>query len=329
MSAQNTDKLRRGFFGSSTTLSASIGNTDTTIPVSSTTGWPTDTAIDITIDRVDANGNKTPTKRETITLVVSGINGINALRGVEGTAQPHSAGAIVEITFTAATHNDQVNWGLKDHDQQGRHTQLTDTNGNTILAFNPVSNAVNNLQVANSATGNDIVLSAVGSDANINIDWNPKGTGAHKGVVEALKNPYKFQAYLAGTVANPGNTWTQMKFDTVVFDTGSNYSTSTNMFTALVAGYYQFNGAYGCSTTIDGQFLAIGMNVNTFSTTPTYQGPTISNGAAAVAGLTMSKFIKLNANDTVSVYFFNNSPTQLAGTGPIRTYFEGFLVSAS
>jgi hypothetical protein len=140
-------------------------------------------------------------------------------------------------------------------------------------------------------------------------------------------NPYKFQYYLAGTVTNPGNTWAQMKFDTVVFDTGSNYSTSTNKFTAPVAGYYQFNTAYGCSTTIDGQLLSIGINVNTFSTTPTYQGPTISNGAATPAGLTMSKFIKLNANDTVSVYFYNNSPTQL--TGATLTYFEGFLVSAT
>jgi hypothetical protein len=178
MSAQNTDKLRRGFFGSSTTLSASIGDTDTTIPVSSTTGWPTDTAIDITIDRVDANGNKTPTKRETITVVVSGINGINALRGVEGTAQPHSAGAIVEITFTAATHNDQVTWGLKNHDQQGNHQSLTDTNGNTILSLLPTASAVNNLQVGNATTGNAPSLNATGTDANIPINLIPKGTGA-------------------------------------------------------------------------------------------------------------------------------------------------------
>jgi hypothetical protein len=178
MSAQNTDKLRRGFFGSSTTLSASIGNTDTTIPVSSTTGWSTDTAIDVTIDRVDANGNKTPTKRETITLVVSGINGINALRGVEGTAQPHSAGAIVEITFTAATHNDQVNWGLKNHDQQGNHESLTDMNGNTILSLSPAASAVNNIQVSNAATGNTPTLAATGSDSNINVNLVPKGAGA-------------------------------------------------------------------------------------------------------------------------------------------------------
>jgi formaldehyde-activating enzyme involved in methanogenesis len=45
--------------------------------------------------------------------------------------------------------------------------------------------------------------------------------------------------------------------------------------------------------------------------------------------LSMSKLIKLNANDTVSIYFYNNSATQLAGTTPMYTYFEGFLVSAS
>jgi hypothetical protein len=141
--------------------------------------------------------------------------------------------------------------------------------------------------------------------------------------------PYKFQYYLAGTVTNPGDAWTQMKFDTEVFDTGSNYSISTNKFTAPIAGFYQFNTAYGCSTTSDGQTLAIGMNVNTFSSSPTYQGSSFSNGAAAIAVLSISKFIKLNANDTVSIYFYNNSATQLAGTTPMYTYFEGFLVGAT
>lgn len=121
MSAANTDKLRKGFYGPATALSGSIGNTDATVPLNSTAGFPTDTAIDLTVDRVDASGNKTPSKQETITVVISGNNGINALRGVEGTAQPHSAGAVVEITFTAATHNNQIDHNLTEHNQDGTH----------------------------------------------------------------------------------------------------------------------------------------------------------------------------------------------------------------
>ena len=143
--------------------------------------------------------------------------------------------------------------------------------------------------------------------------------------------PYKFQYYLAGTVTNPGNVWAQMKFDTKVFDTGSNYSTSTNLFTAPVNGFYQFNAAYGCSSTTDGQLVSIGINKNTFSTSPTYQGITFDNGGTSLVALTMSKLIQLTAGDTIGVYFYNNSGTQIAftGTNPMYTYFEGFLVSAT
>jgi hypothetical protein len=71
-----------------------------------------------------------------------------------------------------------VNWGLKDHDQQGRHTQLTDTNGNNILSLSPVANAVNSIGVSNAATGNTPTLAATGSDSNINVNLVPKGAGA-------------------------------------------------------------------------------------------------------------------------------------------------------
>jgi hypothetical protein len=117
--AANTDHFRKGFYGPATALSASIGSPDTTIPLNSTAGYPTDTAIDLTVDRVDASGNKTPTKQETITVVISGSNGNTALRGVEGTAQPHTAGAVVEITYTGATHNSIVSGILVSFNQDG------------------------------------------------------------------------------------------------------------------------------------------------------------------------------------------------------------------
>jgi hypothetical protein len=127
MAAQPTDKLRKGFYGSATTLSANISNSVQTIPLSSTVGLPTDTALDIVIDRVDANGNRTPTKQETTTVVISGSNGTLAVRGVEGGAQAHNSGAVVEVLYTAATHNDAVNWGLAQHNQDGSHAVVTAT----------------------------------------------------------------------------------------------------------------------------------------------------------------------------------------------------------
>ena len=37
------------------------------------------------------------------------------------------------------------------------------------------------------------------------------------------------------------STWTKVTYDTVDFDTNSNFSTSTSRFTPTVAGYYQIN----------------------------------------------------------------------------------------
>lgn len=66
---------------------------------------PTDTYIELTIDRVDSSGRKTPEKMERITGKIEGNRVIDCVRGVEGTAQAHSSGAVVEIVVSAAWLN--------------------------------------------------------------------------------------------------------------------------------------------------------------------------------------------------------------------------------
>ena len=99
----------------------------TTVPLVSSTSLPTTTGIQLTIDRVDANGNATPSKMEVVMGVVSGTNLISCLRGVEGTAQAHSAGAVVEYMLTADMWNQQANTLLIGHNQDGTH--ILDTDG--------------------------------------------------------------------------------------------------------------------------------------------------------------------------------------------------------
>jgi len=99
--------------------------TVTTIPLSSSSGLPTDTAVVATIDRVDANGIATPSLEESVVGVVSGDNLVTCTRGAEGTAQAHSAGAVVEILFTNKVWGDLIDGILAEHSQAGAHT--TDT----------------------------------------------------------------------------------------------------------------------------------------------------------------------------------------------------------
>lgn len=99
--------------------------TVTTIPLVSTTNLPTTTAIEITVDRVDANGTETPSKMEVIKGIVSSNNIISCERGKEGTAQAHSAGAIVEVMLTADMWNSMIDAMIAGHTQTGVHDGTT------------------------------------------------------------------------------------------------------------------------------------------------------------------------------------------------------------
>ncbi|MCL5018881.1 MAG: hypothetical protein M1426_00155 [Patescibacteria group bacterium] len=123
MAAANTDlfkKLARrwvGQIGAGGVSDASV----TTVPLSSATNLPADTAIGAVIDRVDANGTTTASKEETIIGVVSGSNLVSCVRGVEGTAQAHDAGAVVEILFSNKVWGDLIDGILVGHTQLGAH----------------------------------------------------------------------------------------------------------------------------------------------------------------------------------------------------------------
>jgi hypothetical protein len=56
-------------------------------------------------------------------------------------------------------------------------TGVNDTNGNELLKVTATASAVNELTLANAATGNGPTLSATGDDTNIDINITPKGTG--------------------------------------------------------------------------------------------------------------------------------------------------------
>lgn len=138
MPAAITDKFRKSYSLLTKSLGSGISSIDTTIPLNNVTSIPTDTAVDFIIDRVDANGNRTPTTREICKGVVSGGNLINCTRGLHGTtAQSHLSGAVVEFTVSAVAQNDSVDGILVQHNQDGTHGAVTATSltvsGNTTL----------------------------------------------------------------------------------------------------------------------------------------------------------------------------------------------------
>jgi len=57
---------------------------------------------------------------------------------------------------------------------------IADPTGAAILAFDAGTTPVNYLQVANSAAGTTLSVTALGTDTNIGISYNTKGSGAHR-----------------------------------------------------------------------------------------------------------------------------------------------------
>lgn len=123
MPAALTDKLRKFIaFGGSTTLTSGITNAATSGAVNSFSGYPTDTATDLTIDRVDANGVATPSSREVLTGTISSNTFTTdaTRRALDSTsALAHNSAAVVENNFTAKAWNDHIDAHLAIQNQDG------------------------------------------------------------------------------------------------------------------------------------------------------------------------------------------------------------------
>lgn len=61
---------------------------------------------------------------------------------------------------------------------------IGDSSNNELISFSTTASAVNQLNIANAATGNAPVLSAVGNDTNIGLTLASKGTGVITSLVE-------------------------------------------------------------------------------------------------------------------------------------------------
>jgi len=180
MAALNTDKFKKlarrwvGSVGSGGVADASV----TTVPLSSATNLPTDTAVVAVIDRVDSNGTATATKEESVIGVVSSTNLVTCTRGAEGTAQAHDAGAVVEILVTNKGWNDILDGLLVQHNQLGLHTDITAsdiTASGTVTALTGViqgtftaSDVVTSNVVASNVTASEITSQVASTPIKFN-----------------------------------------------------------------------------------------------------------------------------------------------------------------
>lgn len=258
--------------------------------------------------------------------------------------------------------------------------QINDANGNEEVIFTATGSAVNELTVANAATGAGPKITSTGGDTNIDLNLSPKGSGSvvisatssaigklvldngdigtgttiaattgpgsftvtlpaatdtlvGKATTDTLTNktiagstnsvsyntftnPSKFLVY-RNSAASIGAGFTKITFDTELFDTGSNFASGT--FTAPLAGFYFFEWQMGTTISAGNGVSAIYKNGSIYAWGSEYPAGGGSNG---------SLILQAAANDTFEIYGATSLTATLnVGSGPIKTYFSGYLLS--
>ena len=297
------DKLRKTSNIPPTTLSASISDTDTTIPLSSTVGAETSTCIDIVIDRIDAAGEKTPDKMEVVTVLISGNNGTNAIRGRTAPAMPHEQGAVVEYNIsTSVLHNDLIDGVSSILTLEGKPKEksipLNSINGGTKSGVLVVE---------------DDGKTTVGKIKSENIDFTSLPM---------------FSATTSKWEVLPQNQHTIVKYDSVAYDTAKMYDTKT--FTAKIPkdGVYHIDARTGIAQT--GFFSVYTAYISIFKNGEMIKESARTRGTDNDRHLprpSLSVDLLLKKNDEINIRAFCSDQRNYGGDSTVSEFSMRFIGS--
>ena len=128
-----------------------------------------------------------------------------------------------------------------------------------------------------------------------------------------------FSAYQSSSQSVSATTFTKVTFDSEVFDTNSNFASST--FTPTVAGYYQINSGVSVLTATTRLIVAVYKNGTTYSV-----GNDLNSSAYATS---VSSLIYCNGStDYLDIYVYCAGASSLNAASS-RTWFNGALVRAA
>lgn len=355
MAAANTDKLRKTVKRFSTTIASPgvASNSATTIPLEDTTGVPTDTAVDLVINRVNSNGALQNTW-ETATVVISGSNGTNAVRGVEGTASAWATGTVVEILWTADQWNDAVDAILTEHDQDGGHNDITsdsitnagtltqtgvasfsdhidvadgkayrDSNNNEVFTHTTTASAVNNISFIPSATGDAVETTVVGGDTDVDHKVSGKGAGSTYIQSNIWFNVNKDGTNQSNVANNDLITWAAKS------DPNGDFNLSTDQWTCPMSGRYQVTAQVTYSGTLDNQRYGLTLQRDTGGGMADYRQNILPAGSNAGHGVCINAIVDIDKDDVFQLLVASSdsgNTADIGGSG-VETFWSMHLLS--
>lgn len=130
-----------------------------------------------------------------------------------------------------------------------------------------------------------------------------------------------FSAYLGSSQTVSNGTWTKVAANTELFDTNSNYDSTTNYrFQPTVAGYYQLNIGWAVNAVPTAIQLAIYKNGSSF---------VVPSQTAANSATTSGSFLVYANGSTDYFEFYVNLATGETHPATGSCYFQGIFLRAA
>ena len=117
-------------------------------------------------------------------------------------------------------------------------------------------------------------------------------------------------------VASTG--WQKITFNTIAFDTNSEFNTTTNRFTATKAGYYEVNAGFHTFNKSDAEYYGIAVYKNGVE----YQETSSHHYGDKLISRIINCTINLIPGDYIEIYIFNGNAPSTIDAYVGKSYFE-------
>lgn len=159
-----------------TTILANTG--PVTLQIDSTTAYPITKNHDVALVADDFEASQMIVAAWNSTDSVFELQGHVAYLGIDVDGNEIILDADGDTSITADT-DDQIDFRVGGSDVVSLNsTGILDANKNELISVSATASAVNEVTIANAATGNAPDISATGADTNIDITLTPKGDGS-------------------------------------------------------------------------------------------------------------------------------------------------------